>query len=190
MPTPAGLTVRPARWGDFDDLRETYFRLYDERAAGEPIGITLFADRPTLSDEVSWFEGHFRRALAGDEIFLVAELDGHAVGSCTIGRAGRGPASEESHVGELGILVDQNHRGKGVGTALLERCLHDARSKFEVVYLTVFSSNALAQRLYHRFGFSVCGHLPRVVKRGERYFDEERMVLDFSNTPDRTGANR
>jgi RimJ/RimL family protein N-acetyltransferase len=190
MSSPHGLVVRSARWGDFDDLRDTYFRLYDERAGGEPIGITLFAERPTLADEVSWFEGHFRRALAGEEIFLVAELDGHVVGSCTIGRVGPGPGSEVSHVGELGILVHLDHRGKGVGTALLERSLYEARSKFEVVFLSVFSVNEVAQRLYRRFGFSVCRHLPRHVKRGGRYFDEERMVLDLSSPPEKAGANR
>jgi len=188
MSSLPGITVRPVRWGDFDDLREMYFRLYDERAAGEPIGITLFADRPSLADEVSWFEGHYRSALAGDEIFRVAELDGHAVGSCTIGRFGPGGTSEMSHVGELGILVGQAHRGKGVGTALLERCLCEARSKFELVYLTVFSVNTTAQQIYRRFGFTVCGHLPRVIKRGDRYFDEERMVLDFSVVPVGTGS--
>jgi len=190
MSSSPGLVIRPVRWGDFDDLRESYFHLYDERAAGEPIGITLFADRPTLADEVAWFEGHFRRALAGEEIFLVAELDGHAVGSCTIGGLGPGLGSEVSHVGELGILVHYDHRGKGVGTALLERSLHEARSKYEVLFLSVFSINEGAQRLYRRFGFSVCGHLPRHVKRGDRYFDEERMVLDFSNPPGAAGANR
>jgi len=189
MPSPSRVTVRPARWGDFDDLRESYFHLYDERAAGERIGITLFAERPTLADEVGWFSGHFRRMLAGDEIFLVAEVDGHAVGSCTIGGVGEGPGSEVSHVGELGLLVHHDHRGKGVGTALLEKALEEARLKWEVIFLTVFSINETAQRLYRRFGFSVCGHLPRNVKRGGRYFDEERMVLDFSQTPKTTGAN-
>jgi putative acetyltransferase len=190
MPSPAGLEVRPARWGDFDDLRESYFHLYDERAAGEPIGITLFADRPTPADEVAWFEGHFRRALSGEEIFLVAAVDGHAVGSCTIGGVGQAAGSEVSHVGELGLLVHHDHRGKGVGTALLERALEEARSKWEVIFLSVFSINETAQRLYRRFGFSVCGHLPRCVKRGGRYFDQERMVLDFSQKPKTIGANR
>ncbi|MGA7477204.1 MAG: GNAT family N-acetyltransferase [Thermoplasmata archaeon] len=190
MATPTGLTVRPVRWGDFDDLREMYFRLYDERATGAAIGITLFADRPTIADEVGWFEGHFRKVLDGDEIFLVAEIGGHAVGSVTIGRATPGTASEQSHVGELGILVDHDHRGMGAGTALLERALAEARSKFEVVYLSVFSINEGAQRLYRRFGFSACGHLPRAVKRGGLYFDQERMVLDFSSPPGAAGANR
>jgi len=43
--------------------------------------------------------------------------------------------------------------------------------------------NRGAQQLYRRFGFSVCGHLPRVVKRGNEYFDEEQMVLVFPDRP-------
>jgi len=184
------ITIREPRWGDFDELREIYYHLYDERAAGEPIGITLFRDRPTVADETVWFQGHFRRALEGQEIFLVAEVDGHPVGTCSIRPTLEGPPSEQSHAGELGIIVHHAHCGVGVGTALLERSLDVARSRFEVVYLTVFSVNEGAQRLYRRFGFVVCGHLPKAVKRGERYFDEERMVLDFATTPPAGRANR
>jgi len=183
-------SLRPVRWEDFPDLKETYFQLYDERDSGEPIGITLFATRPALSDEVAWFDHFFRRVLDGDEIAWVAEVDGHAVGMCTVDRIGPGPHSEQSHVGELGILVRRAHRGTGLGTALLERALADARTKFELVYLSVFSANERAQRLYHRFGFEVCGRLPRAVKRGGQYEDLVRMVLDFAHAPPSVGANR
>jgi len=190
MPSIPGLTVRPVEWGDFDDIRDMYYQLYDERAAGELVGITLFDRRPSIPDEVTWFSAHYRHAMEGDEIYVVAEWAGHVVGSCTITRDGPGPGSEESHVGRLGILVDRNHRGKGVGTALLESALGAARSKFDVVYLTVFSVNERALHLYRRFGFAVCGHLPAVVKRGDRYYDEEQMVLDFRPSSVRAGANR
>jgi RimJ/RimL family protein N-acetyltransferase len=185
-----GLVVRPVHPGDFDDLRETYFRLYEERDSGEPIGITLFTTRPSLEDEVAWFDRSFGRFSAGDSIFLVAEKDGHAVGSCVIDRASATPTSESAHVGELGILVRKEFRSQGVGTALLEAALERARRTFDVVYLTVFSVNEGAQRLYRRFGFTVCGHLPRAVKRGGRYFDEDRMVLLFEMDPERPQANR
>ncbi len=190
MPNPLTVAVRPPRWEDFDELREIYFPLYDERAAGAPIGITLFDERPTPADETVWFQTHYRRALEGQEIWLVAEHDGHAVGNCTIVPVVTGPPSEQSHVGELGILVHHGCRGTWVGTALLERTLTVARPRFELVFLSVFTVNEGAQRLYRRFGFTVCGHLPKVVKRGEQYFDEERMVLDFSKTPRRPEANR
>ena len=188
--TAPPFTVRPLRWEDFPDLRDTYYELYEERDSGEPIGITLFGPRPSLSDEVGWFAGEFRRVLDGEKVAWVAEADGHAVGSCNIGGAGAGPTSEQSHLGELGILVRRSHRGKGVGSALLERSLADARTRFELVYLSVFSVNVRALELYRKFGFVPCGHFPRAVKRGDRYYDIDRMVLDFRTMPSKTEANR
>ena len=181
------ITVRPFRPGDRADLRTTYFELYDERDSGELVGITLFADRPSPDDEDVWYDREYARLQSGEMIYLVAEVNGHAVGSCTVGRVGPTATAEDAHVGELGILVRREMRGKGVGTALLERVLAESRAKFEVVYLSVFSFNAPAQRLYERFGFRVCGHLPRAVKRGNQYFDLVRMALLFDDAPSGPG---
>jgi hypothetical protein len=173
------ITVRPFRWEDVADLRKTYYELYDARDAGELVGITLFAERPSPDDEKVWYERQRARMQRGEIIYLVAEVNGHTVGSCTVERAGPTDTSETAHVGELGILVAREMRGKGVGTALLERALSEARAKFEVVYLSVLSFNDGAKRLYERFGFRVCGRLPRAVKRGNQYFDSVRMALVF-----------
>lgn len=170
------VTVRPYRPEDSVELGKTYYELYDERDAGQPIGMTLFRDRPSAADEKVWYDSQYARAQSGEIIYLVAEVDGHVVGSCTVGRAGPSETSETSHVGELGILVGRRMRGQGVGTALLDRALEEARSRFEVVFLSVFSFNVRAQRLYERFGFTTCGRLPRAVKRGDQYFDLVRMV--------------
>ena len=177
------ITVRPYRPDDAADLGRTYYELYDERDAGELVGITLFVDRPPLEGEKDWYETQYARVQKGEMIYMVAEVDGHAVGSCTVARVGYTEASEQAHVGELGILVGRSMRAKGVGTALLEETLAVARTKFEVVYLSVFAFNVGAQRLYERFGFTVCGVLPRAVKRGDQYFDLVRMVRVFERTP-------
>ena len=183
-PGPDGLRVRELRWGDFDDLRETYYRLYEERDRGDPLGLTLFETRPSLADESEWFGGLFRRALAGDAIVSVAEIDRHVVGHCTIGRLAPSAASESAHVGVLGIVVDERYRGRGVGTALIEDALRRARAKFEVVRLQVFAFNSDARRLYERMGFVGCGRIPRVLRRGGAYFDSDEMVLVFGSEPD------
>jgi RimJ/RimL family protein N-acetyltransferase len=70
---------------------------------------------------------------------------------------------------------------------MLKAALAEAEAKFEVVYLSVFASNVRAQQLYERFGFRVCGHLPRAVKRGGQYFDEVRMVRLFDRTTTGSG---
>ncbi len=173
------MQVRSVRWSDFPELREIYYTLYDEREQGVPIGITLFSERPSLADEIDWFARGYRRVLDGHDIWSVAERDGHAVGACTIQRLGPTVTSELGHIGVLGILVHRDHRGAGVGTALLTHALDAARERFEVVRLSVFSINERARRLYERFGFAVSGHSPRAVKRKGEYLDEDEMVLVF-----------
>ena len=179
------MVVRGVRWDDFDDLREIYYRLYDEREQGEPIGITLHTERPSLSDEVEWFGRAYRGVLSGDEVISVADVSGHVVGSCHIRRLGPTSTSESGHVAVLGIVVDAPYRGRGIGEALMRNALERCRGKFEVIRLTVFSINERAQRLYRRIGFVPCGHHPRAVLRGGQYFDEEEMVLLLDSFPGR-----
>ena len=169
--------VRDLRWEDFDDLAATYFLLYDERAAGEPIGITLQAERPSLAEEMAWFTAVFRKTLDGTTVGAVAEVDGRTVGSCFVNRLGIGPTSEQSHVGELGLLVRRGFRGRGVGSALLREVLRRCRGRFEMVRLSVFATNEGAKRLYRSFGFQTVGVHPRAIKRGTSYIDEEWMLL-------------
>ena len=169
--------VRAVQWSDFEDLRETYYHLYEERDRGDRIGITLFRERPSLSDEVEWFSHQYARVTSGDDVWVVAERDGRVVGNCHIGRLGPTRSSEQAHVGVLGILVKEAHRGTGVGSTLLDRALSEARSRFEVVRLSVFTINQGAKRLYARFGFVDVGRVPRAIRRGDEYFDEDEMVL-------------
>ena len=177
------LVVRGVRWADFDDIREMYYHLYEERDRGAPVGITLFRERPSVADEIDWFSAQYARALRGDDVWSVAERGDRVVGNCHIGRVGASPLSEQAHVGVLGILVHEAHRGTGVGTALLEHALQQARGRFEVVRLSVFTFNQDAKRLYARFGFVDSGHVPRAIKRGTEYFDEDEMVLPLDAAP-------
>ena len=180
MSSPDPLTVRDLQWTDMDAFIEIYWSLYEERARGVPIGIHLFDERPSRSDEVAWFSHLYRRVLEGGVVCAVAEIDGSAVGHCDIRPAGEGPpGSETSHVGELGILVESRYRGRGCGTALMRRALAQARGRFDLVRLTVFSTNPVAKHLYERLGFVVTGRLPAAVRRGDQYIDLELMHLDL-----------
>jgi ribosomal protein S18 acetylase RimI-like enzyme len=184
--------IRDLEWTDLDPFIETYWGLYEERARGDPIGITLFSERPSRSDEVAWFSNLYRRVLEGDTICVVAEQDGRAVGHCEIGPVpGSQAGSETYHVGELGILVDARYRGQGCGRALLGRALERARGRFDLVRLSVFSTNAGAKRLYERVGFTVTGRMPAAIRRGDAYIDLEVMHLDLRpGVPGSHAANR
>jgi ribosomal protein S18 acetylase RimI-like enzyme len=185
------MLVRDVRWSDFEDLKAIYYHLYDERAAGEPIGIHLFGERPTEGDEVDWFARTFRGALEGQSITVVAEVDGRPVGACTIGRKGPRPDSEIGHVGILGILIDHRYRGRGIGRALMVAAIEKARGMFEIIQLSLFADNHRARALYRKLGFVPFGVLPAGHKRSGKYIDEEYMFLDLrANPPPAAAPNR
>lgn len=174
------LTVREVRWEDFPALVENYFSYYDELADDPGLGLILFAEKPSLADEAAWFLALYRSALTGDRVALVAEVDGRPVGLVEVRRAL--PHPEVGHVGELGIAIHRDHRGKGVGTRLLEEALRRSRGRFVVINLRVFSHNARAKALYRKMGFVAVGRVPKAVRRAGRYYDEEIMQLDLERT--------
>lgn len=174
------MTVRELRWEDFDALVESYWELYEERERGEPIGIGLFEKPPTRAEEAVWFAGVYSRVAAGEEIAVIAEAEGRAVGMCSVRSTfPGGRSSDGGHVGELGILVDYRHRGQGHGRAMIVRALELARARFDVVRLWVFSTNVGAKRLYERLGFVTTGRMPLAVHRGSTYIDTELMYIDL-----------
>jgi len=170
------MPVRDLAWADFPSITETYYALYEEVRENPDLGITLFATPPTLGEEAEWFARMYRRVLEGHSIAVVPEVDGRAVGLCTIDR--RGPATELAHVGVLGIMVARAHRRQGLGRALLREALARCPGKFELVELTVFTTNAHARALYRSVGFRPWGAMARGVRRNGAYTDLEHMVLD------------
>lgn len=189
------MPVRELRWHDFEDITATYYLLYDERDRDGTIGIHLFGERPSIADEAAWFAGLYRTVLARDAIVSVAEVDGHVVGSCTIRRIAPRADAENGHVGELGIVVHRDHRGRGLGTALMADALAHARGIFRLVRLSVFATNPRAAQLYVRFGFRPAGRIPHAIRRGDTFIDEDLMVLELDGaggtlTPPPAGAGR
>jgi len=196
MPTAPGssapFVLRELRWEDYPSRVQAYFDLYDEVRENPDLGMTLMLERPSEVDEVGWFSDLYRRVRSGQDIAVVGEIDGQAVGLVTVvaARFG-GKPSENSHIGTLGILVDRRYRGRGLGEAMLVRALELARGKFEIVRLVVFSVNVRAKRLYERLGFRPTGRLDREVKRSGRYLDEEMMALTMADwRPPRVGGPR
>ena len=57
---------------------------------------------------------------------------------------------------ELLIAIRRGHRGKGIGTSLMNEVLRTASSRFQSVSLSVWPENP-AKRLYLRLGFEIVG---------------------------------
>lgn len=174
-PLPPG-TIRDLHWEDFSAITGYYFEFYDERDRGLPLGITLFHRRPSLEAEAEWFSRLYRDVISGRTVAVVAEVEGRAVGLCAVNPPG-GPESETSHVGVVGIALQRDHRGRGIGEQMLRGAIVRSRGKFEMLTLSVLADNARARRLYRRLGFRTSGRTPRAHKRAGAYTDVEQMYL-------------
>jgi GNAT superfamily N-acetyltransferase len=79
-----------------------------------------------------------------------------------------------------GMYVDVDHRGTGVADDIMAQLIETAKTRVEIVNLTVVSSNSRALRFYERWGFRSYGVERSAVKVGEGdYLDETLMALDF-----------
>ncbi len=169
------MLVRELRPSDFEDVVGNYFSYFPEREADPSFGLALFRKQPSVDDERKWFSVIMKEIEAGNQVARVAEIDSRVVGMCDVMRTGTG--TEMDHRGYLGIAILKEFRGRGVGTLLMKETLDACRGRFEVVYLSVFSVNRDAIRLYERLGFRRYGTFPGAVKRDGRYLDLDQMYL-------------
>jgi putative acetyltransferase len=86
------------------------------------------------------------------------------------------PYQKLSHQCLFAIIVDENFRGKGVGTRLMLDLMELAKEKFqlEFLHLEVYDGNP-AINLYRRLGFETYGIHRHFMKDQGRYVDKIMM---------------
>jgi putative acetyltransferase len=158
--SPPGLVVRATSRLDAVDLNAL------ANLPGVRWGTTLLP-HAKLEDTERWL------SQSAGEFGLVAELEGRVVGQAEWHRLG----GRTGHVAELGMMVHDDHTGRGIGRALLDALVeaafdwHDLRR----LQLHVLHDNAAAIRLYGRAGFTQEGRLRgHVFRRGR---DEDVLVM-------------
>ena len=160
------LTVSDAGPGDHEDLYAGFAQVV---AAGEgypqprgPLAVEDFRDY--------WLDKK--------SAVIVARHDGRLVGSYYLKANFPGRAA---HIANGGYFVVADLRGRGIGTALVEDSMVEARRLgFDALQFNlVFASNP-ARRLYERLGFEVIGRIPEAVD-GEDALIYWRRLLE----PDR-----
>jgi RimJ/RimL family protein N-acetyltransferase len=79
------------------------------------------------------------------------------------------------------MFVAPSSRGRGFGAALLKEALRTAKtiSGLRSIHLSVTATQAAARRLYANAGFESFGIEPEALMVGEKYIDEEHMILRF-----------
>jgi len=156
------------------DDRDQWLRLRIEALEGDPEAFSASLDeyRSLTLDEVK------RRLWSDGDAFVL----GAFVQECLCGMAGfyreHGPKSR--HKGRVwGVYVTPGARGAGIAYKMMQALLERVRTieGMEQVLLAVAATQEPAIRLYRSLGFQSFGREPRALRIGDRYIDEEYMVL-------------
>jgi L-amino acid N-acyltransferase YncA len=148
------MKIRAATKADRDAIWEIF---YEVVAAGD-----TYALDPDMSREEAlgyWF--------GADTQTYVAESAGCAVGTYILrpNQSGGG-----SHVANAAFMVAPKSRGHGIGRAIAEHCLNEARRLgFRAMQFNfVVSTNGSAVRLWQKLGFEIVGTLPEAFRHPEK----------------------
>jgi len=148
------IKIRSATIKDRDAIWKIFHEII---AAGD-----TYAFDPKMSREESlayWFRSDTRT--------YVAENDGRVIGTYILrpNQLGRG-----SHVANAAFMVAPDAQGCGVGRAMAEHCLSEARRMgFRAMQFNlVVSTNTFAIHLWKQLGFQVVGTLPGAFRHPQK----------------------
>ena len=109
-----------------------------------------------------------------DEIEILVEIDGKIIGTAGIGRIGT--KDKVKHRAEMGISVDKDYWGLGIGRALTKACIECAKiAGYSQLELDVVAQNERAIALYESEGFAHYGRNPKGFR--SRYSGWQELVL-------------
>jgi ribosomal protein S18 acetylase RimI-like enzyme len=127
--------------------------------------VEAFAEDNTPEDMAAYLAASFNLEQLTTEltdplsIFFVAEVDGDAAGYAKIhsGKVLAG-VSDQKSVELVRLYVSQKWLGCGVGQALMQKCIDEAREMgFQIIWLGVWERNQRALAFYRKFHFHEVG---------------------------------
>ena len=135
-------------------------------------------DTYTIDPKISR-EDALKYWFAGENHVYVAEQDRHVLGTYILRANQAGPGV---HVANAGFMVSASARDRGVGRAMAEHCLSEARRLgFRAMQFNfVVSTNEDAIHLWKSLGFEIAGTLRRAFKHPDRgYVDVYVMFREL-----------
>jgi len=149
---------------------------FTNRLIEEDTFLNLTGKPISFVSERRWLEDRLKEIARGDNFFAWAFYENRMVGSVSVIRA----KTRSPHVGEIGLMVDKDFRGEGLGQFLLEFILKEAKKmKMQIVTLEVFADNLAALALYNKFGFKEYGRLPKGLLRQGKYSDQIELYKNI-----------
>lgn len=147
------------------------------RLVAEDTFLSLTGQPKTLEEERLWLKSNIENIKVGKTVFAWAIYNGKIIGQCDLNRG----HTREPHVGTIGLMVDKDFRGEGIGRFLIEFILEHAKqmSGLKIVKLFIFDDNEIAKNLYQKLGFQEFARLPGGFYRQGKYSDALQMYREL-----------
>lgn len=115
-----------------------------------------------------------------NKLLLVAEVAGKVVGFLDFANGHR---LRLEHQGSLGISIQKNYRGLGLGKLLMETLIHWAQDHpiIEKICLEVLASNEPAIQLYKSLGFNIEGRKIKQLKLDDHTYEDLIQMAKLLN---------
>lgn len=158
--------IRSATQADVEGIAAIH-----NRAIRESPNLWLW-EEIALPARLAWLEAQAR----ADRPVLVAEAEGRVAGFASYGpfRAYAGYRDTIEH----SVYVDPAHHGRGLGRALMERLIEEARDRrMHVMVAAIGLPNDPSVALHRALGFTEAGRMPEVGCKFGRYWDLLLMQL-------------
>ncbi len=161
------MIIRKAERTDIAELLEIYnYEVLN--------GVSTLDINPRTTEQwTDWFENHNIK----NHPLIVSEENGVITGYASLSSY-RAKEAYASTV-ELSIYIHPEHRGKGVGTALMSEIITMAKEDPTVhtVVSVITSGNAASERLHDKFGFIFSGEIKEVGVKFGKYLDISNYYL-------------
>lgn len=131
----------------------------------------------SLEDEIKYIANIQSNIAKNKSVVLFLVIDNSIHGICNIDLHDK----TESHVASLGISVDHDVRGQGLGKVLMQVTIEEAKKKLEnlkIIKLELKEPNTVAFHLYTELGFLQYGYLPKGTSHQGDYVDEIFMYKE------------
>ena len=131
----------------------------------------------SLREERKWLDEQLGNIKNKKTVFLVAEDKNMVIGTAGINLG----VGRQSHIGNFGITIRKNYRGRGLGSCLTKEVIKLAKKELKpkpkIIRLSVFPTNKPGIGLYKKFGFKKVAKIPKQIQYKGKFIDEIIMIL-------------
>jgi RimJ/RimL family protein N-acetyltransferase len=158
------ITIRCLQRKDLEQLHNFINTISQEKT------FSLFqGEYISFKEEQDFLEQTLENIKQHEEVFLVMYCDHKLIGIASLEKL----ELAQQHLAKLGILIEREFRGSGLGKLLLKSLFKQAKKdlNLKIVTAEVFSNNIPAINLYQKMGFKEYGKLPKGLKYRGKYQD-------------------